>query len=304
MFGFGRGRRGRAPLSACIGGATRSLLAALPLVLAASAALANNALVVQNLCTETIWIQQQNMNPAGGGVTNPVVVELAPKASHTYAISNAVATPSVALWPKTGCDDTGQNCKTGQQAAPCPPEGCTYPIASMPEVTFVPGTSGQTFIDASMVNGFSLPVSIVPSKNAGHTSNCTPAVCPTITEASCPTAENLSSNGAFPAYKSVDLRLYENGAFVGCMAPCAYLTKVKGLQPTDAAAAQYCCQGPVYGQAAACKAGPVATTKYVSLIHKACASEVYAYPYDDANGTHSCIGSVTITATFCPPVPK
>lgn len=304
VFGFGRGRRGRALFASRARGAVRSLLAALPLVLAASAALANNALVVQNLCTETIWIQQQNMNPAGGGVNNPVVVELAPKASHTYAISSTVATPSVALWPKTGCDSTGQNCKTGQQAAPCPPAGCTYPIASMPEVTFVPGTSGQTFIDASMVNGFSLPVSIVPSKNAGHTSNCTPAVCPTITETSCPTTENLSSNGAFPAYKSVNLRLYESGAFVGCMAPCAYLTKVVGLQPTDAAAAQYCCQGPVYGQAAACKAGPVATTKYVSLIHKACVSEVYAYPYDDANGTHSCIGSVTITATFCPPVPK
>jgi hypothetical protein len=100
-----------------------------------------------------------------------------------------------------------QTCKTGQQAAPCPPQGCTDPIASMPEVPFVPGASGQTFIDASMVNGFSRTVSIVPSKNTGHTSNCTPAVCPTITETSCPTNENRSSNGAFPAHKSVDLRL-------------------------------------------------------------------------------------------------
>jgi hypothetical protein len=86
--------------------ATRSLLAALPLVLAASAALANNALVVQNLCTETIWIRQQTMNPAGGGVNNPDVVTLAPKASHTTAVASTVATPSVALWPKTGCDAT------------------------------------------------------------------------------------------------------------------------------------------------------------------------------------------------------
>jgi hypothetical protein len=47
------------------------------------------------------------------------------------------------------------------------------------------------------------------------------------------------------------------------MAPCAWLTKVKGLQPTDPAAAAYCCQ-------------------------------------DRAHGLHTCTGPIRLVYTVCP----
>jgi hypothetical protein len=274
-------------------------------------------LTVKNECAEAIWIQQQNMPGAA-------VVKLERRATQVYSVPLA-GLASTRLWAKTGCDATGQNCRVGQSAPPCPPSGCTPPIDSMIEATWgcdLPEAEcgktpqgktlkGPTWWNSSAVGGYTLPYSIEPAPNGGP--GCVPVNCNELWKGQCPKDEDLSDGGKYPALKSVDLNVYgpkSDGAApatIGCYSPCQALTQVgyggKGYQPpSDPRAAMYCCPTPPIS-AEACRAGPVVKTKYVQAVHSMCHSTAYAYAYDDGVGLHTCTPSTMLTMTFCPPQP-
>jgi hypothetical protein len=91
-----------------------------------------------NNCSYTIWIQQQNM--ASG---TPDIVKLVTGAHQDYEIPDE-GLASTRLWPKSGCDTSGNNCTIGQSSDPCPTEGCAPPVDSKIEATWGCTLSDQT----------------------------------------------------------------------------------------------------------------------------------------------------------------
>lgn len=287
-------------------------VAAVMCILTGPAAAADgNRLTVKNACTTKIWIQQLNVDNA------PVVVALKPGASHTYKIV-AKGDESTRFWPKSGCDSTGYNCAVGESqgkpkggAYTCPKAGCSPPVDSKVEVNWAcVGTgcsvkSAKTFYDISQVDGFTLPFNIKASGSVNNPA-CENTKCAALDmKKGCPTAENLSTNGQFPALKKVDLRMRHptTNAVVGCFSPCEKLTASNfgglGYAPGSAEAQYYCCPTPPISSGQ-CNAGPVPKTGFVKTVHKACGDKAYAFAYDDADGNHACQGYTSITMTICP----
>eukprot|EP00434_Breviolum_minutum_P045860 symbB.v1.2.041210.t1/scaffold7928.1/size8631/1 len=77
---------------------------------------------VTNHCSETIWIQS-----AGSQLPfDSALVKIEPDESYSYSVPQE-GVPSTRFLPKTGCDDSGNNCDV-QSVPPCPSEGCSPPI--------------------------------------------------------------------------------------------------------------------------------------------------------------------------------
>jgi len=273
-------------------------------LLASVGSAAANKVVVKNLCSFTVWIEQLNVPNA------KQVVKLAKGASYTYDLPDNKLIDATRWWPKTGCDNNGNNCTQGQTMPPCPAQGCAPPIDSKFEATWCAGSNCQTYFDISMVDGFTLPVEIQPNAPKNTIPGCTQAACPSLsTSASvCPTREDLSTNGKYPALRNQDLRMKDpkTGKVIGCFSPCGKLTYAKAFggfnyQPQDPQAAYYCCKG-VADTKGTCSKGPIQSMNYVKLIDSACKNEVYGWAYDDAHGTHTCTGPTTINFMICPPV--
>ena len=236
------------------------------------------------------------------------------------------------FWPGYGCDSQGSNCRIGQSGGPadqgftCPAWGCAPPIDSKFEGTFgclpsvpvgsclvnpsdpnhrpLPRTDGW---DTSAVDGFTLPYRVRVMGTCGRGPQGNVIDCSTMSMSSCPTAENLSSNGQFPSLTAVDMRLMTpvdaGHQPAGCYADCARLTfnQWNGMSytPGSAQAAAYCCPTPPMTPAQ-CSAGPVAQTGYTRLIHQQC-PQVYAYAYDDGVGNWTCDAGTKYEVTFyCP----
>jgi hypothetical protein len=268
------------------------------------------ALTFRNSCKEPVWIQQQNHTGS------PEVVKVDVGASTTYPIPDG-GLASTRYWPKTGCDDTGNNCKMGQSSPPCPPQGCAPPVDSKLEATWgcvLPTDQctktpqgnpiGDTFWNASMVDGFTLPFRIDVSSESN---SCMDVDCSGLDVAQCPQTEDLSKGltQPHPGFAAVDLRVAgETGA---CYSPCAALTYPtfggKGVQPPSAdAPAPYCCPTPPVSPEQ-CRGGPVVATKYVQAVHAMCHRTAYGFAYDDGLGLRQCSPPVTLTVELCPGVP-
>lgn len=270
-----------------------------------------NSLSVKNSCKYTIWMQQQNIASA------PEIVKLKSGKSYTYAIDPA-GNASARVWPKKGCDKNGQNCKIGQTIPPCPAGGCQPAIDSLVEGTFACVAHGcdvstaTSFYDVSQVDGYTLPFKLT-AKGTETNAACKNVNCKKFSNSNCPKNENLSSNGKYNQYKSVDLRArnVSTNKVIGCFSPCEKLTAGTasggyGLAPDSDQAILYCCPSFKNNPAKtkkvqeACLAGPVVDTKYVNFVHKACNSRAYAWAYDDINGNLSCTGYTKLTMDVCP----
>ena len=277
---------------------------------APSASDAGRSLKIINQCADTVWIQQQ------GHTGSPAVTKLAKGDTATYPIPDA-GLPSTRYWPKTGCDDTGNNCKLGQSSPPCPAAGCAPPVDSKLEATWgctlpkeqcTKTSQGHriqnTWWNSSAVDGYTLPFRVEASTESN---GCMGVDCSGLDLNQCPTSENLSQGIAqqHPEFSAVDLRVAgEAGA---CFSPCAALTYPtfggKGQQPPAAdAPAPYCCPTPPVSPAQ-CSGGPVVKTKYVEAVHAACHSTAYGYAYDDTLGLRQCDPKVEVTMILCPGVP-
>ena len=80
------------------------------------------------------------------------------------------------FWPKIGCDSTGYNCEFGDSIPPCPPEGCQPPADTKVEFNFAPQPPNRdSWYDISLVDGYSLPMKIVPREN--NQGSCVATTC-------------------------------------------------------------------------------------------------------------------------------
>jgi hypothetical protein len=272
---------------------------------------AQNTLKVVNQCSFDVWLQQDNIDFA------PQIVKLGPGGKYTYKI-NPAGDPSTMVWPKTGCNSQGQNCKVGQTRAPCPATGCMPDFNSRVEATWACVGAGciienaNTYYDTSQVDGFTYAFKLNATGTVANPA-CEKVNCNLFSTANCPQHEDLSSGGRYPKYADVDLRARSpaNNKVIGCFSPCEKLTAGTsaggyGYKPEDDQAILYCC--PSFGSDTkrtkevkqACLKGPVPKTDYVNFVHKACRDRAYAWAYDDVDGNHSCSGIVDLVMQICP----
>ncbi|CAL9776353.1 unnamed protein product [Musa acuminata subsp. burmannicoides] len=170
------------------------------------------------------------------------------------------------MWARHRCstDSSGRfsclsgDCGTGQVA--CNGAGGAPPT-TLVEFT-LQGDGGKDFYDVSCVDGFNVPVSVVPSGG----SNCDSTSCRTNINARCPTELQM---------------LAQDGSVVGCKSACLAFD-------TD----EYCCRGQ-YGGPDTCK-----PTSYSKMFKDAC-PQAYSYAYDDKSSTFTCVGA-NYDITYCP----
>ncbi|WOL07069.1 hypothetical protein Cni_G15805 [Canna indica] len=172
------------------------------------------------------------------------------------------------VWARTNCtaDSSGKlSCLTADCASsivPCNGAG-GVPPATLTEFT-VQGHEGMDFFDVSNVDGFNLPVAVVPQGGSG--TNCNTTACPVDINKLCPAELQKTAAG---------------GAVVGCKSACLAFN-------TD----EYCCRG-AYGSPTTCKA-----SQFAKVFKDAC-PQAYSYAYDDSTSTFTCTGA-NYSITFCP----
>lgn len=131
------------------------------LSISAPVAFGGRTIRVSNRCRQTIWIGQltnDNGAPLPGGVRR-----LETNADTVYIIPDSGWTGR--MWPKVGCNKHGDGCEFGQSIPPCGPLGCTPPAETKVEFHIPSVSSGQgVYYDVSLVDGYSLPAEIIPSR--------------------------------------------------------------------------------------------------------------------------------------------
>ncbi|GAB4839148.1 Thaumatin-like protein 1 [Ancistrocladus abbreviatus] len=175
------------------------------------------------------------------------------------------------FWGRTLCatdNSTGKfTCQTGDCGSgtvDCAGSGAAPP-ATLAEFK-LDGDGGLDFYDVSLVDGYNLPMLVVPVGGSG--TNCTSTGCV------------VDLNGACPSELRV---MSEDGSEnVACKSACDAFN-----QP------QYCCSG-AYATPDTCK-----PSSYSQLFKRAC-PRAYSYAYDDKTSTFTCAASPDYTITFCP----
>ncbi|PIM98574.1 hypothetical protein CDL12_28942, partial [Handroanthus impetiginosus] len=183
-------------------------------------------------------------------------------------IINAPSSWGGRFWGRTHCsqDSTGKfSCVTGDCGSgklECAGNGAAPP-ATLAEFT-LDGDRGMDFYDVSLVDGYNLPMLVVPQGGSGV--NCTKTGCLVDLNGSCPSELRVTSTG---------------GEGVACKSACEAFRND-----------QYCCSG-AYGTPDACK-----PSQY-SLAFKNACPHAYSYAYDDKTSTFTCAGADYVI-TFCP----
>ncbi|RWW18620.1 hypothetical protein BHE74_00014525 [Ensete ventricosum] len=215
----------------------------------------------KNNCPYTVWPASQAN--AGKAALSPTGFQLDSGGSLSV---DAPPAWSGRMWARHRCstDSSGRfsclsgDCGTGQVA--CSGAGGATPT-TLVEVT-LQGGGGKDFYDVSCVDGFNVPVSVVPSGG----SNCDSTSCRTNINARCPTELRMAA---------------PDGSVVGCKSACLAFG-------TD----EYCCRGK-FGSPDTCK-----PTGYSKMFKDAC-PQAYSYAYDDKSSTFTCVGA-NYDITFCP----
>jgi hypothetical protein len=280
---------------------------------------------ITNQCTQPIWIAHQE--GTGGPLTEPLVIKIAQNTSFDYNIPTG-GLQAARFMPRTGCDSTGNNCASGQSIAPCPSGGCQPPIETKFEATFGPSTpttacpgapanstgSCIDWFNASFVDGFTLPVKIIPKLKQAW-SDCVTIDASKLDLGQCPSSDNLG-----PGYTNEDLRLKDSsGNTVGCLSPCKkmdYPGYGHGIADSQEPATHMCCPTPypnntplacTWANGCATSAmcndmsdpNTVVHTKYVNNLH-ASVPGIYTFPYDDAQSLRTCMPDTQYEVIYCP----
>ncbi|XP_064963452.1 pathogenesis-related thaumatin-like protein 3.5 [Musa acuminata AAA Group] len=184
----------------------------------------------------------------------------------------ALASWSGRFWGRTLCatDSSGKfSCATGDCGSgrvECSGGGGDPP-ATLAEFT-LDGSGGMDFYDVSLVDGFNLPMLVVPQ--GGSVGGCTTTGC------------LVDLNGLCPSDLKVVLSTSDGGSeYVACKSACEAF-----------GSPQYCCSG-AYGNPNTCK-----PSSYSQFFKNAC-PRAYSYAYDDATSTFTC-ASADYVITFCP----
>jgi hypothetical protein len=267
--------------------------------------------VVNGCSSDSLWIAHIANGQIG---PDPQDVKISPGGNARFHTSaGGVGLSATRFWPKMGCDQSGNNCSTGNSGGPG--EGCVIRIPGQPddyshcappfdtkfEATFAsPGGSTKDTVDMSLVDGFTLPfkLEVTGGSCTRHQQSFQKMDCSGLSLNRCPAAEKL--NG-----KTVDLHGInpKTGKVTGCLSPCMKLTDDKWnkepVAPDSAQAGPYCCQG-ADGSPGACQAGPILQTQYLKAVKDLC-PDAYGYAYDDKTATIVCTTSTEYTVTFyCP----
>uniref|UniRef100_A0A2P2Q4W9 Thaumatin-like protein 1 n=1 Tax=Rhizophora mucronata TaxID=61149 RepID=A0A2P2Q4W9_RHIMU len=173
------------------------------------------------------------------------------------------------MWARTHCsqDPTGKfSCLTGDCGSgkmKCSGNGAAPP-ATLAEFK-LDGYGGLDYFDVSLVDGYNLPLSVVPQGGSGQ--NCTSIGCVGDLNGACPSELKVTSS---------------DGQSVACKSACEAFGEP-----------QYCCRG-AYGTADTCK-----PSSYSEIFKKAC-PRAYSYAYDDKTSTFTCASAADYRITFCP----
>ncbi|KAH7653840.1 Thaumatin family protein [Dioscorea alata] len=220
-----------------------------------------------NNCQYTVW--PGTLSSAGRAALDTTGFVLQSGESRTL---NAPTSWSGRFWGRTLCttDSTGKfSCGTGDCGSgqiECLGGGAAPP-ATLAEFT-LNGDQNMDFYDVSLVDGYNVPMLVVPQGGSGG--NCSTTGCVADLNGVCPTDLRVTlaqSDGAS-----------EN---VACKSACeAFQTP------------QYCCSG-AYGNPNTCH-----PSSYSEFFKNAC-PRAYSYAYDDATSTFTCV-SANYVITFCP----
>jgi hypothetical protein len=239
-----------------------------------------------NNCGYTVW--PGLLSGAGTAPLSTTGFALAHGASATV---DAPASWSGRMWARTLCAAdaaTGKfACATGDcgsGSVQCNGGGAAPP-ATLAEFT-LDGSGGLDFFDVSLVDGYNVPMLIVPQGAGGAAGGGTNG---SADSGKCmATGCLVDLNGACPA----DLRVMATasastgagagGGAVACRSACeAFGTP------------QYCCSG-AYGNPNTCK-----PSTYSQFFKTAC-PRAYSYAYDDSTSTFTCAAGTSYAITFCP----
>lgn len=114
-----------------------------------------------NRCAFPIWI-----HPLQSAVSPPLIdgiPRIEPNDLLTLNIFDSGWAGS--FWPKTDCDSNGANCTVGQSEEPCPSTDCQPSANTKVEFYFPPKNNSRTvWYDISLVDGYTLPMEIIPSE--------------------------------------------------------------------------------------------------------------------------------------------
>ncbi|WOH07827.1 hypothetical protein DCAR_0727261 [Daucus carota subsp. sativus] len=207
---------------------------------------------ITNNCPYTIW--PATLTSSGPAISSSGFA----LASHTSNTLDAQASWSGRIWARSFCNDAGTSCGTGDCGnLQCGSGGA--PPATLIEFT-LNGDGGKDFYDVSLVDGFNLPVNVVPGGGCPQTS------CPVDVNADCPG----------------DLAVKDqSGGTIGCKSACVAFN-----QP------QYCCTGD-HGTPDTCP--PTDYSKYF----KGKCPQASSYAYDQSS-TFTCPTGPDYAITFCP----
>ncbi|XP_044487868.1 thaumatin-like protein 1b isoform X5 [Mangifera indica] len=218
-----------------------------------------------NRCRRTIW--PGFLSGANSPPLSSTGFELRTGKSRTLTIPKSW---SGRLWARTLCAHHSNqtfSCVTGDCGSgkvECAGAGAAPP-ATLAEFT-LNGASGLDFYDVSLVDGYNLPMLILPKGGSGG--GCSATGC------------LVDLNGACPA----DLRVARGtqGPSVACKSACEAFGDPR-----------YCCS-EAYNTPDTC--GP----SVYSLFFKHACPRAYSYAYDDKTSTYTC-ASADYVIIFCPP---
>ncbi|PNY11149.1 hypothetical protein L195_g007749 [Trifolium pratense] len=176
------------------------------------------------------------------------------------------------IWARTGCtfDATGiGKCQTGDCGGrlECDGNGAAPPT-SLFEITIGQGDQ-QDYYDVSMVDGYNLPMLVLPRGVYGK-SACNATGCVTDINRGCP--KELQVVGDDIGYQ---------GSVIGCKSACEAF-----------GSDQYCCSGQ-FANPTTCQ------PSYYSTIFKKACPRAYSYAFDDGTSTFTC-KAYEYDIIFCP----
>uniref|UniRef100_A0A1I8B090 Pept_C1 domain-containing protein n=1 Tax=Meloidogyne hapla TaxID=6305 RepID=A0A1I8B090_MELHA len=231
----------------------------------------NPKVTVFNNCPYPIWPAYQ----VGHGQT-------VPKNGGSAALNKGQSVPftvnrttsALRIWARTGCNKDATACTTGVcrgRGIECKGTGGEPPM-SIAEITF--GAKEGDFYDVSLVDGFNIPVEIVPIGGKG------------------PKCKNINSCDLTKVASKLPAQMVKkdnNGKIIGILSPCAAFKEPK-----------YCCTTKQFDKPETCN--PFFKNYNVYKIeNKECPTQ-YLYPYDDPKATFVCTngGQVNYNVKFCP----
>lgn len=236
-----------------------------------------------NNCGYTVW-----PGLLSGAGTAPLPTTGFALAHGASATVDAPASWSGRMWARTLCATdatTGKfTCATGDcgsGSVQCNGGGAAPP-ATLAEFT-LDGSGGLDFFDVSLVDGYNVPMLIVPQgagAAAGGGSTNGSADGGKCMATGC----LVDLNGACPA----DLRVMATAAATGAGGPVACRSACEAFGTP-----QYCCSG-AYGNPNTCK-----PSTYSQFFKTAC-PRAYSYAYDDSTSTFTCAAGTSYAITFCP----